>query len=80
MSNIWILFAILGVALVGASLTVIASSKAAMLGIVLGGVLLQAGVILFALTFGRERPRPRRRRYNVAGTAHLAAPPGGASA
>ena len=65
MFSIWILLAILGAALVGVSMTVIASSKAAMLGIILGGVLLQASIILFALNFGREKPRPRKRRYEM---------------
>jgi uncharacterized oligopeptide transporter (OPT) family protein len=65
MSNIWILLAILGAALIGVSVTVIASSKAAMLGIVLGGVLVQAAIIVFALSFGREKPQSRRRRYEA---------------
>ncbi|MGD9618253.1 MAG: hypothetical protein AB7H90_21915 [Alphaproteobacteria bacterium] len=63
MFNLWIVLAILGAAAVGVSMTVIHSSTAAMLGIVFGGVLLQASIILFALNFGREKPRPRRRRY-----------------
>ena len=65
MSNIWILLAILGAALIGVSVTVIASSKAAMLGIILGGVLVQASIILFVLSFGREKPQPRRGRYQA---------------
>jgi hypothetical protein len=65
MYGISILLAILGAAMVGISMAMAPSSKTAMLGIVLGGVLLQTGIILFALGLGRERPRPRRRRYEV---------------
>lgn len=71
MSSICILLAILGAVLIGVSIAVFGSSKTAMLGIILGGALLQAGIILFALTFDRERPQPRKRQYgsNQAKTA-----------
>jgi hypothetical protein len=65
MFSISILLAILGAAMVGVSMTMAPSSKTAMLGIILGGVLLQAGIILFVLGLGRERARPRRRRYEM---------------
>jgi hypothetical protein len=69
MFSLWIVLAILGAAVVGLSMTVIHSTGLAMLGIVLGGVLLQASIILFVLSFGREKPRSRRRRYEVPTTA-----------
>ena len=65
MFRLWIVLAILGAAVVGVSMTVIHSTGAAMLGIVLGGVLLQVSIILFVLNFGREKSRPRRHRYEV---------------
>jgi len=65
MFSIWIALALLGSAVLAVSMSVIPSSKAAMLGIVLGGVILQASIVLFALSFGREKPWPRRRRLGV---------------
>jgi hypothetical protein len=65
MFRIWIVLAILGAAMVGISMTVISSTAGSMLGIIVGGVLLQASIIMFVLNFGREKPRPRRRRYEV---------------
>jgi hypothetical protein len=60
MSYIWIVLAILGVAALGASMTVIHGYLMSMLAIVLGGVLLQASIAAIAMHFGRER---RGRRY-----------------
>jgi len=65
MLSIWIALALLGSAVLAVSMSVIHSSKTAMLGIVLGGVILQASIILFALSFGREKSRSRRRRLGV---------------
>jgi hypothetical protein len=65
MFRIWIVLAILGVAIVGVSMTVIPSTVGSMLGIIVGGVLLQASIILFVLNFGQEKPRSRRRRYEI---------------
>ncbi len=65
MFSIWIALALLGSAVLAISMSLVPSSKAAMLGIVLGGVILQASIILFALSFGRGKPRPRRRRLGM---------------
>jgi hypothetical protein len=65
MFRFWIVLAILGLAALGASLTIVPGYKGALLGIVLGGVLIQAGITIFALHFGRERRSSRRRRYVV---------------
>jgi hypothetical protein len=64
-SGIWIALALLGSAVLAVSMSAVSSSKAAMLGIIFGGVLLQASIISFALRFGQEKPRPRRRRHGV---------------
>ena len=77
MFSIWIALALLGSAVLALSISVVPSSKAAMLGIVLGGVILQASIVLFALSFGREKPRPRRRRLGM-GTDASQSPPAAA--
>ena len=77
MFTIWIALALLGSAVLALSISVVPSSKAAMLGIVLGGVILQASIVLFALSFGREKPRPRRRRLGM-GTDASPSPPAAA--
>ena len=74
MFSIWIALAVLGSAVLALSISVVPSSKAAMLGIVLGGVILQASIVLFALSFGREKPRPRKRRLGVEAEASQSPP------
>ena len=64
MFSIWIALAVLGSAVLALSISVVPSSKAAMLGIVLGGVILQASIVLFALSFGRARPFTSNLRVN----------------
>ncbi len=65
MFYLWIVLAIVGAVALGASMTVIHGYAAPLLVAVLGGVLMQAGIIVFALNFGRGKPRPRRRRYEI---------------
>ena len=65
MFYLWIVLAIVGAVALGASMTVIHGYAAPLLVAVLGGVLVQAGIIAFAMNFGREKPRPRRRRYEI---------------
>ena len=69
MFRFWIVLALLGLAALGASLTIAPSYKASLFGIVLGGVLIQAGIAVFAMNFGRERRSSRRRRYVIGSTA-----------
>jgi len=78
MFSIWIALAVLGSTVLALSISVVPSSKAAMLGIVLGGVILQASIVLFALSFGREKPRPRKRRLGVEAEASQSPPPAAA--
>jgi hypothetical protein len=65
MFYIWIVLAIVGVAALGASMTVVHGYAAPLLVAVLGGVLIQAGIIAFAMNFGRVKSRSRRRRYEI---------------
>ena len=66
MFYIWIVLAIVGAVAIGASITVVHGYAAPLLVAVLGGVLLQAGIIVFAMNFGRVKSRSRRRgRYEV---------------
>ncbi len=65
MFYVWIALAILGAVALGASMTVIHGYAAPLLVAVLGGVLVQAGIIAFAMNFGQARPRSRRRRYEI---------------
>jgi hypothetical protein len=68
MTYLWLVLALLGAAALGASMTVIKGYLTSMLVIVLGGVLVQASIIVLAIMFGREKREIRKRRYGV-GTA-----------
>ncbi len=58
MFYVWIVLAIVGAVALGASMTVIHGYAAPLLVAVLGGVLVQAGIIVFAMNFGRENRDP----------------------
>ena len=62
---LWIVLAIVGASVLGASMTVVHGYAAPLLVAVLGGVLVQAGIIAFAVSFGRVKSRSRRRRYGI---------------
>jgi hypothetical protein len=62
---VWIVLGIVGAAAIGASMTVVHGYAAPLLVAVLGGVLVQAGIIVFAMNFGRVKSHHRRRRYEV---------------
>jgi hypothetical protein len=68
MTYLWLVLALLGAAALGASMTVIKGYLTSMLVIVLGGVLVQASIIVLAIMFGREKRETRKRRYGI-GTA-----------
>jgi phosphate/sulfate permease len=58
-----ILLAILGIAVIGVSMTMPYSKTKAILGVVLGGVLIQAGIATFVIDWSEvRRPAHRRRR------------------
>jgi hypothetical protein len=65
MFYIWIVLAIVGAVALGASMTVIHGYAAPLLVAVLGGVLVQASIMAFAMNFGRVKSRSRRRRYEI---------------
>ena len=65
----WIVLAILGAAALAASVTVVHGSAGPMLLAVLGGALMQAGIALFAVNFGRVKSSSRRRRYEMRTTS-----------
>lgn len=65
MFYVWIALAIVGAAALAASMTVVHGYAAPLLVAVLGGVLLQAGIIVFAMNFGQVKSRSRRRRYGI---------------
>lgn len=75
MCRFWIVPAILGVVALSASFTLISSYKGAMLGIVLGGLLVQAGIAAFAVNFGQEKRSSRKRRYRYETTPAASANP-----
>lgn len=75
MCRFWIVPAILGVVALVASFTLISSYKGAMLGIVLGGLLVQAGIAAFAINFGQEKRSSRKRRYRHGMTPAASANP-----
>jgi hypothetical protein len=52
---------ILGIAVLGVSMTMIHSQTKEMLGIVFGGVLVQAGIAAFAIDWSKARKTARRR-------------------
>jgi hypothetical protein len=58
-----IVLAILGIAVIGVSMTMPYSNTKTILGIVLGGVLIQAGIATFVIDWSEvRRPAHRRRR------------------
>lgn len=63
MFYVWIVLAILGAVALGASVTVIHGYAAPIIVAVLGGALIQAGIVAVAMNFGRDKSRSRRRRY-----------------
>lgn len=63
MFYVWIALAVLGAAALGASVTVIHGYAAPIIVAVLGGALIQVGIAAAAMNFGRDKSRPRRRRY-----------------
>jgi hypothetical protein len=65
MFYVWIALAIVGVAAIAASLTVVHGYAAPLLVAVLGGVLVQAGIAAVAMNYGRDKSRSRRRRYEI---------------
>ena len=59
-----ILLAILGIVVIGVSMTMPYSNTKAILGVVLGGVLIQAGIAAFAIDWPKVR-RPARRHSKL---------------
>ncbi|MGE0259808.1 MAG: hypothetical protein AB7H71_19280 [Alphaproteobacteria bacterium] len=65
MFYLWIVLAFVGAGVLAASMTVIHGYAAPLLVAVLGGVLVQAGIIAFAMNFGRVKSRSRRRPHEI---------------
>jgi VIT1/CCC1 family predicted Fe2+/Mn2+ transporter len=56
-----IVLAILGIAVIGVSMTMIHGQTKAIPGVVLGGALIQAGIAVFAFDWSKVRRTARRR-------------------